>query len=146
MKGLGPHLLFLSQFRLRIYPTLLQGFAAGPGLYTGDVLCPISSLTRFLNRAFLYRFYLLDEYRENSLFPDAWIVDSVWRSKQLACVQEGWLDPEIWICDPVTLPPLRTAIIMSPITALARTGFGTGIICENILPVANYQGQLSLSS
>ena len=48
VKGLGPHLPFLSQFRLRIYPTLLQGFAAGPGLYTGDVLCPISSLTRFL--------------------------------------------------------------------------------------------------
>jgi len=42
--------------------------------------------------------------------------------------------------------PVRIVNITSAVAALAGTGLGAGIIFENIFPVANYQGQLSLSS
>ena len=48
VKDVAPHLPFLSQFRLRIYPTLLQDFGAGTSSHMGDSLCPVCPLTRFL--------------------------------------------------------------------------------------------------
>ena len=68
MKGLEPHLPFPSQFTLRIYPALLQGFGADQ-VYTQEIpFVQYLHLPDSWHKSFLYRFYFTDECRESHCF------------------------------------------------------------------------------
>ena len=57
----------------------------------------------------------------------------------------GWqTDPDIWVCDPVTSPPLRSAIISS-VTAVGVQAWELRTLLKTSLQVVNYQKQLQAS-
>ena len=62
-------------------------------------------------------------------------------------VRRRELDPEIWVCDSVTSPPLRIAVTISPVVAMTLQAWGVENIYEKLFSpeVVNYQSQLQVS-